>query len=66
MKTKIKQCNCVHKYQDEVYGANQRVHNLKEANRKPTGWSCAVCNAVKPIGSNEFAKVEVVKGKEGK
>lgn len=61
MKTKIKPCTCVHKFQDETYGTSQRVCNLKEKDRKPSGWSCTICNAVKPLGSGEIAKVEVVR-----
>lgn len=38
--TIIKACKCKHKFQDECYGKNRRVYNLKSNGRSST---CTVC-----------------------
>lgn len=35
----IKFCSCTHKYQDEKYGKQNRVHNQC----KDGSWNCTVC-----------------------
>ena len=45
VKTKIMQCTCNHKYQDQQYGLNKRVHNPcpgKSANE--IVYRCTVCS----------------------
>mgnify|MGYP003985295631 FL=1 len=55
----IKKCTCKHKFQDEKYGPNQRVHNFAlKGNQGHAGWRCTVCSDVKPAGS--LKDVEVV------
>ena len=44
MKTVIKDCSCEHKYQDETYGKNKRVHNECKGGNK---YRCTVCKAEK-------------------
>lgn len=38
--TKITECNCEHKAQDEFHGKGQRVHNYAP---KAEEWRCTVC-----------------------
>ena len=42
--TKILRCNCNHKFQDEKYGAQMRVHNFAA---KDKNWRCTVCGATR-------------------
>ena len=49
--TKIKQCNCDHEFQDELYGKKMRVHTYGERSDKRSGSSmpgltCTVCGKV--------------------
>jgi predicted adenine nucleotide alpha hydrolase (AANH) superfamily ATPase len=41
-RTAILTCTCEHKYQDERYGKNKRLHNETEK-----GYRCTVCGNVK-------------------
>jgi len=43
--SRIKKCICKHSYQDELYGKNNRVHNVTKQNEKPDrrGLRCTVC-----------------------
>lgn len=42
--TKIDKCDCLHDYQDAVYGRGMRVHNVKSAtNKSEERVSCTVC-----------------------
>ena len=41
--TKVKFCPCAHAYQDEKYGKQNRVHNLKQKNKEVKSWRCTVC-----------------------
>lgn len=43
-----KHCKCVHKDQDEIYGKNNRLHNLSEDGKKA---KCTVCNNIVLIGN---------------
>jgi len=40
--TKIKECTCESKYQDEKYGKNMRVMN-ETSGKNGTGYRCTVC-----------------------
>lgn len=40
--TDIKVCNCVHPYQDELYGKSKRVFNAMGSPRI-IGYRCTVC-----------------------
>lgn len=43
--TKIIECTCKHKSQDEMYGVGRRVFNLALAkNPGIQKWRCTVCN----------------------
>jgi hypothetical protein len=37
----IKKCDCEHKFQDERYGKNMRVHNIYT--KDSGGYRCTVC-----------------------
>jgi hypothetical protein len=45
----IKDCNCKHKYQDDVYGKNKRVHNQSRSRigKEKPAWTCTVCGTKK-------------------
>jgi hypothetical protein len=45
--TKATLCKCKHKYQDEKYGKNMRVHNWARKAKINGGWRCTVCGDVK-------------------
>lgn len=48
MATSIKTCKCEHKFQDERYGKQQRVHNsLKNTGKVGAKWRCTVCGEKK-------------------
>jgi hypothetical protein len=49
MEMKIMFCGCDHKYQDEKYGPNKRVHNRVTKDEKPNyrRWRCTVCEKVR-------------------
>lgn len=58
--TKVLPCNCRHEYQDEKYGAGNRVHNYspgssKKGSPQPT-WVCTVCGDRKTIEKKEKAQ----------
>ncbi len=42
--TKIKNCDCIHEFQDKKYGKGKRVHN---ACVKSGEYRCTVCQKVK-------------------
>jgi len=47
MPTKIKECVCVHPYQDSKHGKNMRVMNQKKAAGKESkGYKCSVCGKI--------------------
>lgn len=43
----VKQCECVHPFQDKVYGNKQRLFNI---NLKKDKAKCTVCGAIKVVG----------------
>jgi hypothetical protein len=47
--SKILQCLCEHKAQDEFYGKGMRVHNRTEQikSREEQYWRCTVCSREK-------------------
>lgn len=55
MSTKIIRCNCVHKTQDELYGAGNRVANEMRNGQ----FRCTVCDTI--AGSQS---VQTIKAKE--
>ena len=51
----IKKCDCWHKFQNERYGANMRVHNYaNKANDGRGGWRCTVCTRIKEANAAEI------------
>ena len=45
MTTKILTCSCNHKFQDETYGVNKRVHNV--GGTDGSKYKCTVCSRVR-------------------
>ena len=46
--TKILFCTCIHKFQNDRYGPQNRVHNKVTNEVKYMGkWRCTVCSNVK-------------------
>jgi len=43
----IKQCSCIHKYQDARYGKGRRVFNPTLKGVSTPIWVCTVCEAQK-------------------
>ena len=51
--TRIIKCDCIHSFQDRMYGKGKRVHNRM---LNPTRWRCIVCSDVKTDFSGEENK----------
>lgn len=46
MRTQILRCACTHAFQDERYGAGNRVHNRMKSDKSNTPeWRCTVCSS---------------------
>lgn len=45
MSTKVLQCKCKHKHQDELHGEGQRVFNKCKPSGAQPVYRCTVCNA---------------------
>ena len=43
----IRKCTCEHKYQDEVYGKKNRIHNEMNPKEVPQKYRCTVCGNVR-------------------
>jgi len=43
----IKQCDCVHEFQDKRYGKGMRVHTPTKSIKSGGAWRCTVCEKVK-------------------
>lgn len=50
----IAPCRCAHRYQDEKYGAGNRVHNPLA--KTPGALRCTVCGSVKDRKKGEAPK----------
>ncbi len=51
--TMIRDCDCKHAQQDQMYGKGQRVHNLAAKGRDFKGWRCTVCGKLKTPSPSE-------------
>jgi len=61
---KIIACNCVHLYQDSLYGYKNRYHNSMMSKRSLTGYRCTVCgNKVQSTAADKVADREIKKEK---
>lgn len=61
-KTIIKECSCMHEFQDKLYGKRKRVHNaLKKGSGGQQKYRCTVCHSVK--GGPEVKEVSEAQGK---
>lgn len=49
MNTHIITCNCIHPYQDALYGTLKRVAKLVTKNGREDKCRCTVCGAVLPV-----------------
>lgn len=54
--SEIRQCTCKHPYQDQLYGALQRVHTPGTK-----AWTCTVCGATTPRSGETSSKKEAKK-----
>ncbi len=55
--TRILPCTCIHPFQDKMYGAGLRVHNLAEKKSQGNpGWGCTVCSKIKPFGETTIVQ----------
>lgn len=43
----IKECQCVHPYQDSIYGKGKRVHNISQGKSERKIYYCTVCGTRK-------------------
>lgn len=45
--TKVATCSCKHEFQDQEYGKQKRLHNVKS--KTPTKGVCTVCKSEKLV-----------------
>lgn len=45
--TKILKCDCIHEYQDKLYGKGMRVHTSGNPQSTRPKFTCTVCTKIK-------------------